>query len=195
MRLICGILYLLLGLPAFAESAETDRGSVIGLWASDGSIFEIYEANGTLYGQVRALLEPVYEEGERKGQPKTDDNNPDESLRSRPIVGLYMFSEYEFRNGQWQGKIYDPETGNTYQSKMQVDDDGVLEIRGYVGIPLFGRTARFLPVSACEEHIVTMLARIGREQTCSGGSAPGYEEPAKRKSGRYKEFPAGFAIF
>ena len=111
-------------------------------------------------------MEPLYEEGERQGQPKVDDLNPDPELKGQPIIGLHMFSEYEFSNGKWQGKIYDPESGNTYQSRMEVTRDGELEIRGYIGIPMFCRTATFLPVSACEPHIIDMLEQLSSLDAC-----------------------------
>jgi uncharacterized protein (DUF2147 family) len=39
-----------------------------------------------------------------------------------------------------KGRIYDPESGKTYKSKMTLAAPNRLEIRGYVGIPLFGRS-------------------------------------------------------
>jgi uncharacterized protein (DUF2147 family) len=149
-----------------AAAVANDRTSVVGHWASPGSIFEIYEKDDTLYGQIRVLKEPLYDEGERQGQQKVDDLNPDPELKGQPIVGLHMFSEYEYKNGQWQGKIYDPESGNIYQSRMEIARDGTLEIRGYIGIPMFGRTATFLPVSACEPHIIDMLEQLSSVDAC-----------------------------
>jgi uncharacterized protein (DUF2147 family) len=149
-------------LPLFAQSAS-DREQVMGLWASEGSIFSVFEKAGLLHGEIIALKDPVYtveEDSIRAGKTRLDDNNPDESQRTRPIIGLDMFAEYRFDDKQWRGKIYDPESGNHYQSKMVIAKDGRLEIRGYIGIPLFGRTARFDPVASCEEHIVEMLKKM-----------------------------------
>ncbi|XOV86405.1 MAG: DUF2147 domain-containing protein [Pseudomonadota bacterium] len=160
------LLYMLLLLT---PGAIADRDDVKGYWATDGSIFEIYEQDGTLLGQVRALREPVYsaeENPDLAGQARMDLNNPDAAQRSRPIMGIHMFSEYEYKGGQWQGKIYDPETGNTYQSKMAVNNEGLLEIRGYIGLPMFGRTAQFLPISTCEPHILEMLPQINQQEAC-----------------------------
>lgn len=161
------LLWVLIMMPGILMAK--DRESVVGHWASKGSIFEITLADGTLKGEVRALFNPNYlleEDADRIGQPRTDDNNPDVELRDRPIIGLTMFSEYQFEDGQWQGKIYDPESGNTYQSRMKITGKGDLEIRGYIGIPMFGRTAKFAPVQRCTLEIQKMVVQLGSKFTC-----------------------------
>lgn len=154
---------LLVALILLSSPALADRAAVQGYWSTGTSIFEVYEEDGALYGQIRALTSPIYETGEREGmdgQPRIDTKNPDPALRDRPLIGLHMFSGYQYDDGQWQGKIYDPESGNTYQSNMKVNRKGELEIRGYVGVPMFGRTARFEPISTCSENIVAMLEQL-----------------------------------
>jgi uncharacterized protein (DUF2147 family) len=150
--------------PATAAKAETTNidHAIFGLWASEGSIFRTYFEDDTVKGEIMALREPVYtaeESAEKAGQTRMDDNNPDPTLTTRTIVGLNIFSDYEFKDGQWQGVIYDPESGNTYQSKMKFKSD-LLEIRGYIGMPMFGRTAKFKPVASCTEEFEVMLTRI-----------------------------------
>jgi uncharacterized protein (DUF2147 family) len=157
---------ILLCLPTLVHASQSD---VIGLWAGPTSIFEVAVVDGSLTGTVRALLNPHYlpEEGTGKyGQIRSDDNNPDPSFRNRPLVGLSMFSEYRYDAGQWQGKIYDPESGNTYQSRMSLNKKGELEVRGYVGLPMFGRTATFVPVARCTETIRLMLEKIPEQPAC-----------------------------
>ena len=157
--------FLLISAQAMAE----DRETVKGLWSSDSSIFRVYELNSELYGEIVALNEPAYtkeENPEKAGQPRMDTLNPDPNLRSQPILGLHMFKEYRFDDGQWQGSIYDPQSGKTYQSKMKISNEGHLEIRGYIGIPMFGRTAMFESVSTCSERIVKMLQMTEHKDAC-----------------------------
>jgi uncharacterized protein (DUF2147 family) len=52
------------------------------------------------------------------------------------VEGLSDAGNYRWENG----KCYDPESGNTYRCKMRMTSPEQLEMRGYVGIPLFGRT-------------------------------------------------------
>ncbi|MDK4680543.1 DUF2147 domain-containing protein [Kingella negevensis] len=62
---------------------------------------------------------------------------------NRPLVGLTVVtglkaaSETEFKDG----KIYDPKSGKTYQSKATLSADGnTLKVRGFIGISALGRT-------------------------------------------------------
>ena len=119
---------------------------VLGLWASKGTIFSITEQDGELQAEVIAMR-----------KPRMDKKNPREELRTRPVIGLQVLSEYEFRRNIWRGRIYDPASGHTFKSHMKRDQDGNLRVRGYVGISLFGKTEIFQPVSACTERIVGML--------------------------------------
>jgi len=160
---------LLLGLLGVSASAESSRDDVKGMWASPGSIFQITEQAGHLQGEIIVIKDAVYtgeEDPERAGMVRRDDNNPEESLQQRTLVGIDMFSDYQYQGGQWQGSIYDPESGNTYQSKMKLKK-GNLEIRGYIGMPMFGRTAVFMPVSSCETFITELLAQIDQQASCS----------------------------
>ena len=111
--------------------------------------------------RVVVLLEPNYAVGEPGGPPgtaKRDHANPDEALRDRPIIGLELLSEYRYEGGKWQGRIYDPESGKVYDSTMRVGRDDKLRMRGYIGMPMFGRTETFQPLRACTASIRTMLA-------------------------------------
>lgn len=79
--------------------------------------------------------------------PGNDIHNPDPALRSRPLGGikfLWGFA-YNAKKNRWSdGKVYDPKSGKTYDAKMTLGQDGkVLKMRGYVGVSMFGRTAKF----------------------------------------------------
>lgn len=84
-----------------------------------------------LCGKIIALEEPIDPE---TGKPKLDKKNPDESLRDRPIMGVKMLEGFnkEDENTYTGGTIYSPRTGKTYESKIHLTKDGVLEVTGYV---------------------------------------------------------------
>ena len=65
-----------------------------------------------------------------------DANNPDASLRSRPIMGLLMIRDFKPAGaGKWtSGKIYDPNSGKTYGSKMSANPDGTLKVEGCIAV-------------------------------------------------------------
>tara|TARA_R110002167_G_scaffold31464_28_gene103352 strand:- start:2515 stop:2970 length:456 start_codon:yes stop_codon:yes gene_type:complete len=106
-------------------------------WNEDRSgIFELVVSEQSIEGITRWGKEP-----------QTDSQNPDPALRSRSlkdITFLWGF-EYQPQNNSWQdGRVYDPDNGKTYSAKMHLDtNDNTLEMRGYIGISLFGRSARF----------------------------------------------------
>lgn len=72
-------------------------------------------------------------------------------LKNAPLLGLSILSGFqrsdEKSNEYIHGKIIDPLSGNTYQSKGQLNTRGnVLTLRGYVGTPLLGRTVSWIRV-------------------------------------------------
>lgn len=142
--------------PALADDA------VFGKWAGGTSILSVSSNGNTLSARIVALMDPRYAKDEAFGPVgalRRDDNNPDETQRARPLLGLELLSDYTFDGKRWAGKIYDPESGNIYSSRMQVNGDGDLHMRGYVGIPLLGRTAVFMALNSCTESMQLMLTR------------------------------------
>lgn len=45
---------------------------------------------------------------------------------------------------QWQGTVTDPRDGNVWQAMLTLED-GILQLRGYVGLPLFGESESWTP--------------------------------------------------
>jgi uncharacterized protein (DUF2147 family) len=65
-----------------------------------------------------------------------DEANPNPALRNRPIVGLMMMRDFSPAGpGRWSGgKIYDPNSGRTYDSKMSLSANGGLKVEGCVTV-------------------------------------------------------------
>jgi uncharacterized protein (DUF2147 family) len=138
-----------------------DGDAILGVWATDPegeggqAHIEILAVDGKYSGKIVWLEEPLYtaedEDGE-EGEPKVDKNNPDPAMQSRPIMGLELMTGFRYDGkGTWKkGTIYDPDNGKTYKSKVRLGDDGVLNVRGYIGISLIGRTSLWTRVEADE---------------------------------------------
>ena len=93
--------------------------------------------------QVYAKGEKYYGKFIWLASPRKDTKNPNETLRKRELVGVEFLTDFSYDDGTYTGgKIYDPESGKTYDSKMSINGDN-LNIRGYIGISLFGRTEIF----------------------------------------------------
>lgn len=125
----------LFALQAFAQTKD----DVLGKWLNptgEGQI-EIYKKGDKYFGKLVWIKDPTDE----NGKPKKDEKNPNESLRSKPILGLEILKNFVFDDGKWvDGSIYDPKSGKTYSCKLTLKDDKQLSIRGYIGVSLIGRT-------------------------------------------------------
>jgi len=134
---------LLIAAIAWAADFETSPDDLLGVWqtADEGdsrSLVEIYMVNDRYHGRIIHLDSPIYpidSEDGPPGQPRTDRNNPDESLRDRPILGLDFMHSFKFHKGKWKdGRIYDPNNGKEYRCKLTLKDRDTLEVFGYVKI-------------------------------------------------------------
>ena len=132
---------LLFWASALLLSAQADADRLLGVWEpSNGKArVKIEKIGPKYYGKIVWLKEPV---DPKTQQPKTDKNNPDESLRSVPLKGYRLLKDFSYAgNNSWsEGTIYDPENGSTYSCTISMKDPNTLDIRGYIGISTFGRT-------------------------------------------------------
>ena len=133
MRRIFTLCGLLLALPVVAAPAD-----IAGTWLSgDGDgLIEISVDGGGIAGRI---LGSPNKDPERA---TTDVKNPDPALRDRPLVGLDIFADFRYDgDDKWSGGfIYDPNSGKTYRGKLRLVDRNTLEVRGFIGISLIGRT-------------------------------------------------------
>jgi uncharacterized protein (DUF2147 family) len=167
--LVPGLMVLLgTGLVPLRAGAENpDREAVFGVWASSGTLVEIKPAGLGLSAKIVALKNPNWREKDgvgRIGQPKSDLHNPDEASRDRPLIGLEMLEDFQFRKGRWRGRLYLPSNGTSWTSTVWVKQ-GRLMIRGYLGISLFGRTQAFEALASCNENVLRMIRNAGMTST------------------------------
>lgn len=136
------ISFLLTATVASAGGSE----EILGTWTTDGakSQVEIYRCGEKICGKIVSLREPRYTDIKDGpvGALKTDSNNPDQALRQRPIVGLQIMEGFSPTGADsWgNGTIYDPENGKRYQCKVKLVNSSRLDVRGFIGISLLGRT-------------------------------------------------------
>lgn len=125
------------GLPGLA--AATDDPA-FGLWLTENkrAIIEIGHCGEMACGKIVWMQEPLTADG----QPKTDTKNEDPALRSRPVCGLPLIGDFErSAPGAWDdGFIYSPQDGDTYTANLAAQPDGTLKLRGYIGLPILGKS-------------------------------------------------------
>ena len=67
-------------------------------------------------------------------QPRTDAKNPNRALRNRPLIGLRILDNFTRTEGGWvNGRIYDPNSGNTYRSELLPQTNGTMLLKGCFG--------------------------------------------------------------
>jgi uncharacterized protein (DUF2147 family) len=135
------ILAIFLGFNA-AASAQTDPIEKVWYNGTKSGKIQIYKAkDGKYYGKIVWLAEP-----NRDGKPKLDINNEDPKKRDRPVMGLLILRGFkkEGANRYIDGTIYDPKNGKTYSAKMELKGQK-LDVRGFVGISMLGRTDTWTP--------------------------------------------------
>ena len=125
------------GVPlAHAQGAA----SPVGLWKSvddetskPKSLIRIIEAGGILSGKVEKILT---EKTDATCDKCTDDR------KDKPVQGMTIITGMKKDGEGWGGgEILDPNNGKVYRSQMTLVEGGKkLEVRGYIGIPLLGRT-------------------------------------------------------
>lgn len=105
---------------------------------------KFYKKGDKYYGKIVWLSEPDNE----NGNPKKDVENPDPDKRSRAIMGLELFKDFEYEgDNEWEdGTVYDVESGDTYDCLMWLEDKNTLKVKGYIGVSWLGRTETFTRV-------------------------------------------------
>jgi lathosterol oxidase len=117
----------------FAADPVRANDGPIGRWATPGvaAIVELAPCSGTtgLCGTIRWLWEAT----DDKGRPRLDSQNADTALRARPLLGLSILSGLtRTTNGGWEGRIYNPEDGQTYRATLRRAGTDALSIEGCV---------------------------------------------------------------
>ena len=132
----------------FLGSALAQAQTPVGMWKTiddatgkEKSLVRITEMAGVLSGKVEKGLDPA--------QPL--DSRCDEcsdSRKGQPIVGMTIIRNVKKNEMVWDGgDILDPNNGKVYRVKLTPSSDNKkLEVRGYIGVPMLGRTQTWLRV-------------------------------------------------
>ncbi len=131
------LLFVALSFSVFAQSKD----AIVGKWlnpSGEGQI-EIYKKGDKYFGKLAWIKEPNI-----NGKPKLDVKNPNAALQKRSLLNLELLKDFVYEEGKWSdGTIYDPKSGKTYSCNMTMKGNDVLNVRGYIGISLLGRSETF----------------------------------------------------
>ena len=133
---------------ATASVLAMAQNTPVGLWRTiddDGktekSTVRIVINNGVLSGKVEHITDPA----------KADEKcvKCDDDRKDKPIVGMTIISgakQDTEETDKWVGGlILDPAKGTSYKLILKTTDGGKkLDVRGYIGSPMFGRTQTWI---------------------------------------------------
>ena len=140
---------MLVGLAAAAPHLAHAQATPVGLWKTiddetktEKSLVRITEAAGMVTGRIEKLLDPT------KQDAKCDKCS--DARKDQPVTGMTIISGVKPNDDKshWEGgEILDPNNGKTYKVRIKPVDGGrKLEVRGYIGAPMLGRTQTWIRV-------------------------------------------------
>lgn len=125
---------------SIALSAQNKASDVLGTYMnpSGEGILKIYQEGNKYFGKLVWMKQPE----------KLDTKNPDKAKQTQKILGSTVLKDFVFdgKDTWTNGTAYDPKNGKTYSCKITRDERGNLNIRGYIGISLLGRTDYFVKI-------------------------------------------------
>ena len=130
-----------------ASALVAAAGSPVGTWRSiddktkqERSIIRVTEENGELKGVVEKVFDQPGDDPAHLCKECKDER------KDKPIVGMTILWGLKKDGNAWAGgEILDPKNGKTYRCKMTLSEDGKrLNVRGFIGISLIGRTQTWL---------------------------------------------------
>lgn len=127
------IVTILAALFGAAAAHAQAGGEATGVWqtqAGDARV-RVSKCGGGICGVVVGLREPI---NPATGKPQVDDKNPNPAMRSRPVIGLPLFSGMQPTGpNRWSGQIYNADDGSTYVSHVSLTGPDTLKVEGCMG--------------------------------------------------------------
>ena len=125
--------------PLLISAQDTGADKILGEWLNEekDEKIEIYKTGNHYFGKVTWATDFLEADGMTS---KKDVRNTDVTLKTRNLINTVIFNKFEYAQGVWDnGTMYDPRSGKTYNCIIKLRNNK-LEIRGYVGVSLFGKT-------------------------------------------------------
>lgn len=136
MKKILSLTLLLFSISLFSQNGD----ALIGTYMTDKNegMVDITKKGSKYYGILTWTKTPG----------KLDSNNPDDKQKTDKLAGKEILKDFVFDGKDlWHnGTIYDPKNGKTYSCKITRDDKGNLNVRGYIGVSMLGRTTFWVKV-------------------------------------------------
>ncbi len=142
-KLSFAMVALLISTVLFAQKPTADK--ISGKWESIDSDtklrFEIFQSGERYFGKLLWASNMYEADGVTA---KKDNKNPDKSLQNRSRKNIVNITNLKYENGEYTGgKLYNPDSGDTYSLKATLTSENELNFRGFMGVSLLGKTLKF----------------------------------------------------
>ena len=135
---------ILLTIIALTFSILINAQTIFGEWKNPddvtgkvNSIIKVYEKNNKAYAKIIEITETI-----RRDDLCTKCTGEN---KNRPILGMDILSGLVKKKNSWtDGKIIDPKRGGTYDCTIELVTENKLKVRGYIGIPMLGKTVYWI---------------------------------------------------
>ena len=110
-------------------AAPAQASSINGNWVTQDkdAIVKISKCGKSVCGRIhKYLVTPP------NGVNQKDINNPNKKLRSRKLLGMAVLTGFRPDGNKWRGRIYDPKTGKSYRSVVQIQGRNGLKVEGCI---------------------------------------------------------------
>jgi uncharacterized protein (DUF2147 family) len=136
---------------SLAASLACAQATPVGLWKTiddetkaEKSLIRISDSAGVLSGKIEKLLNPAI-------KPDAVCEQCTDERKGQPLVGMAVLRGVRHSASDaalWDGgEILDPNNGKTYKVRLTPVDGGkTLSVRGYIGMPMLGRTQTWIRV-------------------------------------------------
>lgn len=134
--------------PAIVHAQGNGAPSPFGLWLTENerSVIDVRPCktdSTKVCGKIHWIID---------GGMQHDSKNPDASKQGNPMCGLMIMHGFHQNDAMnWiDGEIYKADEGDTYNASLQMLPSGKMLVRGYVGMPLFGKSQAWTRVTGTE---------------------------------------------
>ena len=127
------------------------QANPVGLWKTvddstgkERSLVRISDSGGVLTGRIEKSLA-------ENSEPSAVCSKCTDERKDKPLIGMALIRNVKAKEGDptmWDGgDITDPDNGKVYKVRLKPIEGGKkLEVRGYIGAPLLGRTQTWIRV-------------------------------------------------
>ena len=136
------------GLLACSSGVAMAEPTPVGTWQAVSDVtgkptsyVRIAETNGVLYGTVEKLF--------NSAEPNPVCSLCTGARKGKPVLGMTILRNVTDQgDGKWGGgDILDPKSGKVYHVRLELENGGQrLDVRGYIGIPMLGRSQTWVRV-------------------------------------------------